>query len=83
MPLELSIEVTTTGHLFATPKGVGRKNFKYQWKKGSDNIADGNNNILVLEYVNENHTGHYVCHVSSEYGDSAVSNVVLVYVTST
>ena len=83
LPLELSIEVTTTGYLVAIPKGVGKNNFKYQWKKESDNIADGNGPVLDLQYVNENHTGHYVCHVNSEYGDSAVSNVVFVNVTST
>ena len=82
-PLYQSREVTSEGYLFATPTGVGSDNFRYQWKKGSSNIVDGNGPVLKLENVSENDTGHYSCHVRSQYGDSAVSNAVLVNVTST
>ena len=83
MPQNLNIEVTTVSSLVALTKGVGRKNFEYQWKKGSENVADGNSYALILKDVSEKHTGHYVCHVSNEYGDSAVSDPVFVNVTST
>lgn len=82
-PLNQSTEVTTNVNLIATPEGVGRKNFRFQWKKGSENIAYGNGPLLTLENVSENDTGSYTCHVRSQYGDSAVSNIALVYVTST
>ena len=83
MPQNLNIEVTTMSYLVALTKGVGRKNFEYQWKKGSENVADGNSYALILKDVSEKHTGYYVCHVSNEYGDSAISNTVFVIVTST
>ena len=82
-PPNLSIEVTKSVYLVALPEGVGKKNFRYQWKKGSENVADGNSYALILKDVSEKHTGHYVCHVSNEYGDSAVSDPVFVNVTST
>lgn len=61
-------------------RGVG--DIKYQWKKGSNNISNETENVLRLESVNESDSDYYVCYVSNEYGDSAVSNVVFLDVTS-
>ena len=66
----------------ADADGVGLENFTYQWKKGDENITDEINSTLILPNVNESHSSNYACYVSNEYGDSAVSNPVFLYVTS-
>ena len=66
----------------AKADGVGLEDFKYQWKKGDENITEETNNILILQNVNESHSDNYTCYVSNEYGDSVVSYPVFLYVTS-
>ena len=82
-PFYQSVEVTDEVVFTAVAEGVGIENFKYQWKKGDKNITGKTyNNTLILRNVNESHSDSYACYVTNEYGDSAVSNVVLLYVTS-
>ena len=77
-----SVEVTKNGVFLSAVSGVGHEQFNYQWVKGNTSIADGTESNLVLRDVDESHSGNYSCHVSNEFGDSAVSNVVVLQVTS-
>ena len=81
-PNYLSVEVTKEGVFVSAVSGVGHEQFNYQWVKGNTSIADGTGDVLALQDVNESHSGNYSCYVSNEFGDSAVSNVVVLQVTS-
>ena len=76
------VEVTNDAVFEAVVEGVGYENFQYLWKVGDMNITNEINSTLILQNVNESHSDVYVCYVSNEYGDSAVSDVVFLNVTS-
>ena len=81
-PIYQSVEVTNEAIFMATANGVGLENFKYQWKKRDVNITEETNSTLILQNVNESHVDNYACYISNEYGDSIVSYLVFLYVTS-
>ena len=75
-----SVEVTQTAVFTAAVTGIGP--FNYQWQRGNDNIIGETGPTFTIYDVSESDQANYSCHVSNSYGDSTVSNIVTLQVTS-
>ena len=72
-PANLSIEATHTVHLTATVSGVGKENFRFQWRYNGVDINGETSNILNIYSVTKDHSGAYECEVWNEYGCGCTS----------
>ena len=62
----------------ATASGIGVENFSYQWQREGKIIKNETKSALLINNVLKK--SRYRCIVTNEYGDSAVSNAVRVFV---
>ena len=77
-----SVEVTNTTMFNTTVSGVGVKNFIYQWRHNGTIITGETGDTLMITNVMDGDGGDYECIVTSQYGDSDTSDVVVLTVTS-
>ena len=75
-----SVEVTQSVVFTIAVTGVGP--FNYQWQRGNDNITGENGPTFTIYDVSESDQANYSCYVSNNYGDSTISNIVTLQVTS-
>ena len=76
MSITLSKDTNGAATLTATVDGIGKENFTYKWKYNDEEISNQITSALSVTNPNEDDDGEYVCIVSNEYGDEAVSNTV-------
>jgi len=81
-PFSQSVEVTHTAMFTTTVRGVGVKNFMYQWRHNGRSINGSNGSVLIIPNVMESDSGEYVCIVTNQYGDVDTSNKVTLMVKS-
>ena len=79
-PYNQSVEITHSAIFTATVKGLGP--FNYQWQRGRRHLKDEIQSTYVIDQVSVKDQNYYRCHISNNYGDSAVSNRVWLQVTS-
>ena len=82
VPLDQIVEVTYTTNFTAKAKGIGSKQFTYQWNHNGTLLRNENNPTLLIHDIKETNAGSYSCIVSNTYGDSNTSNTVALYITS-
>ena len=80
VPSSQSVEVTLNVTFTTIVLGVGP--FVYQWIHNGIVISGETGETLMITDVMENHTGHYECIVTTQFGFSNVSNAVVFTVTS-
>ena len=76
----LPVEASQTVVFTAVVTGIGP--FYYQWQRGNVNITGEIEPTFTIDDVSENDQANYSCYVSNNYGDSVVSNIVTLQVTS-
>ena len=81
MPSNQSVEVTLTATFTTMVTGVGSNNFNYQWRHNGA-IINGETEYLMITNVMESNSGEYECIVTNQFGDTDISNVVMLMVTS-
>ena len=74
------VEASQTAVFTAAVTGIGP--FYYQWQRGNVNITGEIGPTFTIYYVSESDQANYSCYISNNYGDSAVSNIVTLQVTS-
>ena len=74
------VEVTKTVTFTAAVTGIGP--FNYQWQKEGYNITSETGSIFTINNVSSSDQANYSCLVSNDYGDSVVSNIIRLQVTS-
>ena len=74
------VEVSQTVVFTAAVTGVGP--FYYQWQRRNVNITGETGPTFTIYDVSESDQTNYSCYVSNNYGDSAVSNILTLQVTS-
>ena len=74
------VEASQTVVFTAAVTGIGP--FYYQWQKGNVNITGEIEPTFTIDDVSESDQTNYSCYVSNSYGDSAVSNIITLQVTS-
>ena len=78
-----TVEVTHSVMLIARASGVG-KNFKYQWQRANHIIKGETKPVLLINNISKKslkfHT--YRCTVSDEFGNSAASKNIRLFVSS-
>ena len=74
------VEVTKTVIFTAMVTGVGP--FYYQWQKEGYNITGETGSTFTINNVSSSDQANYSCFVSNNYGDSVVSNIIRLLVTS-
>lgn len=86
-----NVEVTHNVIFTAIASGVGLANFTYQWtyenlfvtnENKTSTIIHGNGTTLTITNVMESESGLYICSVRNIYGNTAVSNWVILIVSS-
>jgi len=73
-PARQSVEVTQPVKFITTVSGVGKENFRYQWRHNGEDINGETSNTLTINRVTKDDGGNYECVVNNEYGDYATSN---------
>lgn len=81
-PHDQTVEVTHTASFVAEARGIGLKQFTYQWMHDGAIIKSGNHPTLYIHTVTEVNGGNYWCIVSNIYGDKNTSNAVVLNITS-
>ena len=81
-PSSHNIEVTRAVIFTATASGVGLEDFTYQWKHNGSFITKQNGTTLIITNIMERDAGNYSCLVRNIYGNSMLSNVVTLIVSS-
>jgi len=81
-PSSQSVEVTHTATFATIVSGVGVENFTYQWRHNGKIITGETRDTLMITNVMESDSGDYECVVTNQYGDSNISDVVVLMVTS-
>ena len=91
LELVYNVEVTHNVTFTAIASGVGLENFTYQWTYKSlfvtnetetSTIIHGNETNLTITNVMESESGLYVCSVRNVYGNTAISNGVILIMSS-
>ena len=75
-----SVEVTHNVTFTTMVTGVG--SFTYQWRHNGTNISGETGDTLMITNVMESNSGDYQCIVTNQFGDTDISNVVVLMVTS-
>lgn len=81
-PSSHNIEVTRTVIFTATADGVGLQDFTYQWIHNGSFIPKQNRTTLTITNIMESDGGNYSCLVTNIYGNTMLSNVVTLIVSS-
>jgi len=81
-PSSQTVEVTHTAMFTITVSGLGMESFMYQWKHNGSNITGETGDSLDISNVTESDRGNYECVVSNQYGNSVISDVVVLTITS-
>ena len=78
------VEVTQSVMLIARASGIGVGNFKYQWLRTNQIIEGESGPILLINNIVKETPGFhtYRCNITDEYGNSAVSNNISLFVSS-
>ena len=83
VPSSRTVEVTQSVMLIAIASGIGR-NIKYTWQRRNQIIRGETKPVLLIDNIAKKslrfHT--YRCNISDEYGNSAVSKSVSLFVKS-
>ena len=74
------VEASQTVVFTAAVTGIGP--FYYQWQRGNVNITGEIEPTFTIDDVSESDQTNYSCYVSNNYGNSAVSNIITLQVTS-
>ena len=74
-PPSQSIEVMQPVNFTATVSGIGKENFRYQWRHNEEDIDGETSNTLTIGSVTKDDGGTYECVVKNEYGDCVTSNI--------
>ena len=82
MPSSQSVEVTHTATFVTMVTGMGSKSFTYQWRHNGAIISGETGDTLMITNVMESNSGEYECIVTNQFGDTDISNVVILMVTS-
>ena len=77
-----SVEVTLTATFTTMVTGVGSSNFTYQWRHNGTIISRETEDTLMITNVMESDSGEYECIVTNQFGDTDISHVVTLMVTS-
>jgi len=72
-PARLSIEATHTVNFTTSVSGVGKENFRYQWRYNGVDINGETSNTLNIYSVTKDDSGTYECEVRNEYGCGCTS----------
>ena len=78
------VEVMDNVMLIARASGIGVENFTYQWYRRDDSIEGGNKSVLFIYNVPKRSSKYhtYSCVVWNMVGNSAMSNIVKLFVRS-
>ena len=82
MPSSQSVEVTHNATFTTMVTGVGSNIFTYQWRHNGTIISGETGDTLVITNVMESDGGNYSCIVNNQFGDTVISNVIVLIVTS-
>ena len=74
------VEVTLMATFTATVTGMGP--FNYQWQRGNQILTNETKRTYVVYNASQEDEEYYRCQVTNNFGNSAVSNMVSLQVTS-
>ena len=77
-----SVEVTHTAIFTTLVTGVGSDDFTYQWRHNGAIISGETEDTLMISNVTESDSGDFECIVTNQFGDTDISDVVVLVVTS-